>query len=334
MPRQGRLDASGLLHHVLARGVAGGRIFRDDPDRAHFLRNFAALIREADARCLAWALMPTHLHLLIRTGRRPLTWLMHRLLLRHAQWVNHRWRRPGHLFQNRYKAILVDEEPYLLRLVRYIHRNPLDARLVPSLAALSRYQWCGHRSLLGIRPVAWQAVDEVLERFSRHRPAARRAYLAWMAEGNPEGEEPILEGGGLVRNAGGWEAMAAGGRDRQPRAGDQRILGDGEFVGRVLREVEHQDRRREGLRRRLAPRDVVRRAAEAMEVPEEAVYGRMRHRATSEARALASYWLRDELGMRSADVARLLNVTSPAVSVAVPRGRKLAEARKLSLDKG
>ena len=177
MPRTGRLDYPGALHHVLARGVARGKIFGDDRDRTRFLKDLATLVAEAKGGCLAWVLMPNHVHLLLRTGERPLRWIMHRLLMWYAQGYNRRWRRSGHLFQNRYKAILIEDDPYLGELVRYIHLNPLRSGLVSTLGQLAKYPWCGHGALVGIRSLPWQAVDEVLETFGGTRGVARERYL-------------------------------------------------------------------------------------------------------------------------------------------------------------
>ena len=133
MPRQARLDAPGVVHHILARGIARGAIVRGAAERKALVQDLGALVEQAGATCLAWCVMTTHLHVVIRTGSRPLRWLMQRLLLRHAQRVNARWRRSGHVFQNRYKSLLVDEDRYLLAVIRYVHRNPLDAGMVTSL---------------------------------------------------------------------------------------------------------------------------------------------------------------------------------------------------------
>ena len=118
MPRQPRLDAPGVLHHVMVRGIERRAIFRDDTDRADFLGRLAALVSATGLSVYAWALLPNHAHLLVRTGSRPLPRVMRSLLTGYAGTFNRRHTRQGHLFQNRYKSIVVEEEPYLLELQR------------------------------------------------------------------------------------------------------------------------------------------------------------------------------------------------------------------------
>lgn len=125
MPRQARLDAPGLVHHVMARGIEDQKIFRDDKDRAGFLIRLAEIVASSGGATLfAWALMSNHFHLLLRTDEHLLSPIMRRLMTGHAVTYNHRYSRKGHLFQNRFKSIIVDEETYFLELVAYIHLNP------------------------------------------------------------------------------------------------------------------------------------------------------------------------------------------------------------------
>src|SRR5574341_2363769 len=144
MPRGPRLDAPDTLHHVMVRGIEGRSIFRDDRDRADFVRRLARLAQDRDLTVYAWALLPNHAHLLLRTGRIPLARVMRSLLTGYAGTFNRRHKRKGHLFQNRYKSIVVEEDAYLLELTRYIHLNPLRAGIVPSVKVLDRYPWTGH----------------------------------------------------------------------------------------------------------------------------------------------------------------------------------------------
>jgi len=112
MPRQPRLDAPGILQHVMARGIERRLIFVDDPDRKDFLARFAQILEETQTQCYAWALIPNHFHLLIRTGQTPLNAVMRRLMTGYAVSFNHRHRRVGHLFQNRYKSVVCEENTY------------------------------------------------------------------------------------------------------------------------------------------------------------------------------------------------------------------------------
>jgi len=103
MPRQARLDSPGTLHHVMIRGIEGGRIFYDDEDRGNFLGRVGQVVERTGTRILAWVLMDNHVHLLLFSGPARISAFMRRLLTGYAVWFNRRHRRFGHLFQNRYK---------------------------------------------------------------------------------------------------------------------------------------------------------------------------------------------------------------------------------------
>src|SRR5919108_3716556 len=154
MPRTARIDIPGILYHVIVRGIERRVIFMDDSDRESFTARLARLLEQTGTDCLAWALMDNHFHLLLRTGPTRLSTFMRSLLTGYAVTFNLRHGRVGHLFQNRYKSIVCEEEPYLLELVRYIHLNPLRAGAVRDMEELGRYPWCGHAALMGNRELA------------------------------------------------------------------------------------------------------------------------------------------------------------------------------------
>jgi REP element-mobilizing transposase RayT len=232
MPRQARLDAPGTLHHVILRGSERGTIVADAEDRAAFLGRLGDVATATGTTLYAWALLPNHAHLLLRSGPAGLPQVMPRLLTGYAQAYNRRHRRVGHLFQNRYKSIVVEEDPYFRDLVRYIHLNPLRARLVPDLPHLDRYPWCGHAGIQRRQHPPWQDRAAVRSWFGRTERVALRAYRAFLQEGIPQGRRPELVGGGLVRSLGGWAEVRAI-RQRADRVlADERILGSGPFVER------------------------------------------------------------------------------------------------------
>ena len=133
----------------MARGIAGSKIFIDTQDRRNFLKRLGSILTETQTPCYAWALMPNHFHLLLRTGMAPIATVMRRLLTGYAVFHNRRHKRHGHLFQNRYKSILCQENVYLLELVRYIHLNPLRVNMVKDIKQLENYPFCGHSTILG-----------------------------------------------------------------------------------------------------------------------------------------------------------------------------------------
>ena len=118
MPRKARIDAPGALHHIILRGIERRKIFYDDGDRNNFLKRLGVILTETKTSCFAWALIPDHLHLLLRTGVAPIATVMRRLLTGYVVGFNHRHRRHGQLFQNRYKSILCQEDQYLKEFLR------------------------------------------------------------------------------------------------------------------------------------------------------------------------------------------------------------------------
>jgi REP element-mobilizing transposase RayT len=130
MPRKSRIDAPGALHYIIGRGINRQEIFSDKTDYRNFLDRLGEILGETKTSCYSWALISNHFHMLLRTGDAPISTVMRRLLTGYAITYNRRHCRCGHLFQNRYKSILCQEDPYLLELVRYIHLNPLRAKLV------------------------------------------------------------------------------------------------------------------------------------------------------------------------------------------------------------
>lgn len=209
MPRGSRIDAAGALHHVMGRGIAGGAIFLSDADRDDFLRRLGEILSKTSTACYAWALIPNHFHLLLRTGTDPLSLVLKRLLTGYAVGFNLRHNRQGHLFQNRYKSILCQEEPYLLELVRYIHLSPLRAGLVKTYEKLCGYPYCGQSVILGKRKREWQNAEYVLGLFDNKIGTARRIYRNYVQEGIEKGNRPELVGGGLLRSHGGRTGVKA-----------------------------------------------------------------------------------------------------------------------------
>ena len=193
---------------------------------------------ESSTPCYAWSLLGNHSHFLLRAGEVPIANVMRRLLTGHAVTFNRRHRRHGHLFQNRYKSILCEEDVYLKELVRYIHLNPLRAGLVKDLGELGPYPYTGHSVLMGKTKRDWQDRDYVLGYFGTSERHAKKNYLSFVAEGVESGRSPELVGGGLLRSVGGWKRLKELRDLGQKVKADERILGRPEFVERVLKEAD------------------------------------------------------------------------------------------------
>lgn len=323
MPRGPRLDAPGTLHHVMVRGIESCAIFRNDRDRDDFVRRLASLTEAGGLTVYAWALLRNHAHLLVRTGSRGLERSLRSLLTGYAGAFNRRHRRVGHLFQNRYKSIVVEEEPYFLQLVRYLHLNPLRAGLVADLRALDRYPYTGHAALMGYRVCSWQDTREVLARFAKQVRRSRRRYREFMAEGIEQGRRPDLQGGGLIRSVGGWEAVGALRRGRERFVADERILGSSTFVERMRREAM-ESRRATG--RGLALGTLIHGVCQAVGVLPETVQGGGRRRSVCRVRDGIAYLWVEVLGRSGRSLAAALAVRPQSVYRAAQRGR-VARAR-------
>ena len=207
MPRKARIDAPGALHHVIVRGIERRKIFRSDYDLNNFLNRLSVLVPQTSIDCFAWAMLDNHVHVLLRTGTVPISTFMSRLLTGYAGWFNRKYKRHGQLFQNRYKSILCQEDPYLKELVRYIHLNPLRAGLVKDLKTLDGFPWCGHGVLMGKSDQPWQNLEYVYQLFSDRKKEARKKYRKFVEDGISEGKRPELTGGGLLRSIGGWKEL-------------------------------------------------------------------------------------------------------------------------------
>jgi len=206
MARSPRLHVAGGYYHVILRGNHREVIFRAPEDRTRLSELVAEVIGLHSMRVHAICWMPNHVHLLIEVSDTPLGPAMMCIASRFARTVQWRRETTGHLFERRYRAILVDSERYLCELLRYIHLNPVRAGLVADPAD---YEWSGHRAYLGLATWTWLTTDKGLSRFGDSVESSREAYRRFVLEGI--GAEPDSQ---LSRG----------------RADDPRVLGDDRFV--------------------------------------------------------------------------------------------------------
>jgi len=312
VPRLARLDAPGLLQHVIARGIERKEIFRDDADRKSFVGRLGEVLTETKTECLAWVLVPNHIHLLLRTGSTPLSRIMKRLLTGHAVYFNKRHQRSGHLFQNRYKSVICEEDPYLLELVRYIHLNPLRAGMVKDLTELDRYPWSGHSAIVGLNKNDWQEVEEVLLHFSKKKGKARRNYRMFVEDGIRQGSRPDLK-----------ENRVSKGECKEDS--DSRILGNSGFIERVLKDANEIDRTRK-RKGRIPLGELVQRISEILEVDKKDLLSGDRRSQMSRARSVISYVAVREMGYSGVDVGRILNLSGAGVAKCVEKGKRIISA--------
>ena len=266
--------------------------------------------------------MTNHAHLLLRSSEMGLSAFMRRLLTGYAVSYNRRHRRWGHLFQNRYKSIVCDEDAYFTELVRYIHLNPLRAKLVKSLSQLDRYRWSGHSVLIGKIERDWQDRDYVLKWFGKKKSEAEAAYRNYVKKAVGEGRRPELVGGGLVRSMGGWSVVKAMRRSGERELSDDRILGGGEFVERIIKEAEEKIRFQLPVSEELQKIDeLMTKICKDERVSIEELKAGSRRKEVSEVRKRIAIELVKRHGVALAEVARRVGVSTSGVSKILKRAR-------------
>lgn len=333
MPRIARLDAPGVLHHVIIRGIGKNKIFLNDKDREDFIERLGKLCPEMEITCYAWAFMTNHAHFLFRTGQEPLSKFMRRLLTGYVIKFNQRNKRRGQLFQNRFKSIICQEETYLMELVRYIHLNPVRAGIVKTLGELNRYKYSGHSALKGNIKREWQDTDYTLGYFGKSKKRAIKEYEAFVKAGVKEGRKRELTGGGLIRSLGGWIKACEILKSGVHVMSDERILGDSDFVDSIISQSSEQYERRYKLKRQgFNLERVVERVAEVLGIEPDEVYSKGRKDRKVKARSLLCYWAARELGISHTELAIKLEMSLSNVGVSVERGENIAKACKYSLE--
>jgi REP element-mobilizing transposase RayT len=298
----------------------------------NFVDRLGGIVKDTQTQCFAWTLIPNHAHMLFRTGGVPVATVMRKLLTGHAVSFNRKYRRHGQLFQNRYKSILCQEDVYLKELVRYIHLNPLRAGLVYDMKELDGYPFSGHSGILGRTKNDWQNTDYVLGLFDDTRSKARRLYRGFVEKGIGEGKRPDLTGGGLIRSLGGWGAVKAFRRSGLRVKGDERILGDSDFVESVLKESNERLERKYHLKAKGYDfSTVVERVAQLLDLKVNDILRPGKQRQIVKARSLICFWANRELGMTTVDIAKRLGVCQSAVSRSLLPGEKIAEENKFKM---
>ena len=315
MPRQARLDVPGALHHIMVRGIDKTNIFRDDEDKARFLERLGLTVSEGKCTVYAWVLMDNHVHILFKSGKQGISAVMRKLLTWYAQYFNRKHRRTGHLFENRYKSILCDQDNYLLALIRYIHLNPIRANIVTTVEQLDSYPWSGHRTLIGKAKHPWTDVDYALSEFGATRRRAINEYRRFMQEGIAQGRLPELTGGGLIRSKGGWSQVLSARRSGRKEEFDERILGNGNFVNTILKEAEEKTTRQLKLRRSGKTIDkIIEEECKKERISANELKGGGRRRKVSRLRATIARRGLNELGLSMAEIARHVGVTTSSIA--------------------
>jgi len=264
MARKPRIHYPGAVYHVILRGNARQDIFLDDKDRYRFYLFMQEGIERFGHRVFAFCLMTNHVHLALQVGEVSLSRIMQNLTFRYTRWVNWRLKRSGHLFQGRYKSVLVDEDTYLLELCAYIHLNPVRASMVE---APDSYPWSSHKAYLGNELIPWLNTDYILSQFSTTLSRARRQFVEFVAERSEDGHQEEFYGKGSM---------------------DNRVMGEDRFVENVLEKTESIPVRKPGIE------EVLQEIKKLFDLQEEDIVASGQKRLQSEARSMAA-WAVQEL---------------------------------------
>jgi len=290
MARLARVEYPGALYHVITRGNQRQRIFRDDRDREKYLEILSSLKKQYSFRIPAYVLMLNHVHLLLESGEVPLSRIMQRLGSGYTQYFNRRHQQVGHLFQGRYKAILCDKDSYLLELTRYLHLNPVRAKVVKDPVD---YQWSSYGGYVAESPgQQWLDSAEVLKQFSKKIREARKLYRWFVLQGIGDGHKEeyynVLEG---------------------------RFLGDKEFAEEIKAKAEVAG----SVRMKIKPETLLGVACAVLGRRRAEVVGASKNRERVRAREAICYVGRNRTELSVTSLAKSLGVDATCVSRSVAR---------------
>lgn len=320
MPRQSRLDYPGCYHHVMGRGIDGLKIFYKETDKQDFLSRLKEIQKQSNMQIHAWCIMDNHFHLLYETGQTNLSTFMRKLLTGYAINYNKRNKRRGYLFQGRYKSIIIEADEYYLPLIRYIHLNPVKAKIV-NLSKLKEYTWTGHREIMTKQKDSVISSKDVLGYFSRRELAAIKAYEEYVTEGIDKDDKHLL-GGGLIRSVGGWkEAVKM--RKEDIQISDERILGSGDFVKDILKKCEQEELSANGFK---DVDDLLYKISELYKVDRDELI-EMKTKDVREARSIFIYLAVKKLRMSVKDSGRILKIKESAASSGARRGMQIEKEK-------
>lgn len=189
MTRPLRIEYAGAVYHITSRGNARSTIYFTDEDRKAFITLLGQACNRFNWHCYAWCLMGNHYHLVIETAEANLSRGMRHLNGVYTQTFNRAHKRVGHLFQGRYKAIIVEKESYLLEVIRYVILNPVRANLTKTAG---QYQWSSYRSMIDkVEVPEWLDKDWVLGHYGKRKSTAQKNFIQFIREGKKQ--SPLWE---------------------------------------------------------------------------------------------------------------------------------------------
>jgi len=262
MARKPRLHYPGTCYHVILRGNSGQDIFFDKQDRSRFFFLLQEGIEKYKHRIHAYCLMTNHVHLAVQVSDVSLSRIIQNVSFRYTRYINHRRNQVGHLFQGRYKALLIDADKYLLELVRYIHNNPVRAVMVKSA---EQYIWSSHSAYLGKISVPWLTTDWILFQFAKESQRAIELYRDFVLAGKDEGHRKEFHHGNI----------------------EGRLLGEDRFAEEAFRSASQKFSRKTTLEH------VLLKVCEEYGVEVDELSGGSRQKRITEPRSVAALLIRD-----------------------------------------
>jgi putative transposase len=295
MARKPRIHTPGAIYHVILRGNARQDIFSDDKDRYRFYDILQKSCERFRHRILAFCRMTNHVHLAVQVGEIPLSRIMQNVSLRYTQWYNWRHNKSGHVFQGRYKAVMVDADVYLLELAAYIHRNPVRAHISDRP---ENHRWSSHRAYLGKESLSWLETGSILSQFSENVRKARTMFAGFVGERVAEGRRGEFHGEKNI---------------------DTRIFGDVSFVDVVLATMDSVPEQKPDVEA------VVTAVKKLYDIADDRLRMQGQERVASEARGLAA-WATLELSYgKLTELARYVGRAPSTLTCAVRRLEKRRE---------
>ena len=291
MARKPRIHYPGAVYHVILRGNGGQELFFSGKDRTRFYLLLQEGVEKYGHRIHAFCCMTNHIHLVIQVAEIPLAKIMQNISFRFTRYINKRKKRVGHLFQGRYKAILIDADSYLLELVRYTHLNPVRAGIVKSP---EKYPWSGHRAYIGKEEIPWLTTDWVLGQFSERIKSARRFYADFVLQGVEDGRRSEFHCG----------------------SHEGRILGDDNFAEHAVVKAK------EKYQCKLTLEQIVQAVCRTYDILPPTLAEPGRKRRAAEPRAMASLLVLEAENLSLTDLALYLNRDLSGLSQAAGRLQK------------
>lgn len=289
MPRKPRIHAPGAVYHVIIRGNARQEIFTDDRDHLRFCEILHKSYERFRHRVLAFCLMSNHVHLAVQVGDIPLSRIMQNVSQQYTQWFNWRHKKCGHVFQGRYKAIMVDADSYLLELAAYIHLNPVRAGIAERP---EKHRWSSHMAYLGKERIPWLDPTPVLSQFSDKDGTAHNMFAAFVAERTSEGRRGEFHG---------------------EKTMDSRLFGNDRFTEEVLAKTEPVPEHKPDVKTVMAA------VKKLYGMSTDQLAASNQERTASEARGLAAWATRELSSSTLAELAPILRRNPSTLTCAIRR---------------